>query len=793
MVDYKLIHEKREIDGSNYFVTRNVLPVVSGLVKLEGSRAVDNAQFEITGGHGIESDDIITFIADDVPTQNLAFAYNFYFNVRDEGGWNIDGHRIDSSNEPIYGTEGNTSSRFQGHRYLDCTSNTQVIRCKQSQYENNKSKINFDTGREIHLHIRTPALSKWSNSGDTKQIIYSRGMHSGSNAGIEIGLFHDASEDKTYAYLSQKHYNGSSSATTSTSFSSDLEVGNDKDCLIRVRKLPDLSSMGGRYVRTEILVNGKTYGNYVYSSDDSMKLEETNVTKDTYLCADGSSLNHFKGKLYACHGWNNELTDAEGLTVWKRLLPQSTMKFGGRVSDVNNKGGRVFVNAVGFSGILLKTDLDEDYMSSSGSFNDKGIYHFNNTSGTDNNVKTLLENIVQDCVDGYNANKLDTQGINESNGHLGKDVKFQFKFINSVSAGGLYDDEDDASSANGTTGLGQPKEYSTNARNMNRYNIGGRFIDTIRILATLGAKQYRMASGDEVDSSLTLDHLYGADQFQMLPRKVLVFESSEVPNKTYFSTNNGYKIESNGYDDTNIITEVAIMSKPKETIARLQIQNDANGKTYPLTGGGGTSGIYDLEYKMDETNDDRLFLGLEKITIKEVGSDETELSPTSDYFYTDGKIDWDSGLGTNNQTAIYIYVRIIDTGDESQYYTLKNNPVIKKRGLKSRKYIVPQITDLQSLVYLGKRILGAKSEPDEQISLIIPRMTTALHIGMKTTLDHAGKGIYNREYIVKRISMSFPNGKTVVDCGDFAYDVMDDIGMINENVASFQNERTMTH
>ena len=62
MVDYKLIHEKREIDGSNYFVTRNVLPVVSGLVKLEGSRAVDNAQFEITGGHGIESDDIITFI-----------------------------------------------------------------------------------------------------------------------------------------------------------------------------------------------------------------------------------------------------------------------------------------------------------------------------------------------------------------------------------------------------------------------------------------------------------------------------------------------------------------------------------------------------------------------------------------------------------------------------------------------------------------------------------------------------------------------------------------------------------
>lgn len=798
-MDYKLIHEVRTKSGSSsYTVTRNVVPVTAGNINVAGSRAVDNAKFQITGGHKINPDDVVTFIVDDVPADNLAFAYNFYYNLRDEAGWNIDGYRIDGDNIPFYGTEGYGGSRYQGHRYLNCTSSTQVIRCKQSDRENNKDKINFDNGREIHLHIQIPTLTQWGSS-DSKQIIFSR---IDSNSGIEIGLSHVASEDKTYAFLRQRVYNGSSASETETTNSSALLVsdssnssGHAIDCYIRVRKLEDLASMGGRYSRTEILVNEKTYGSYLYNSSGNIltggdyKFEQANTTKDIYLCSDSSSGNKFKGKLYACYGWNAELNVNESLSMWKRLLPQSTMKFGGRVSDVVENDGKVYVNVVGFSGILLKTELNETFMDNSGSLNNKGMYVFNNESGTTNNTKTLMENIVNDAINGYN-NKLETQGVDLSNGHLGKDIKYEFQFINTIAKGGLYDDEDDGS-ANSTTGLGQPTTNSTHARNIDKYDIGGRFIDTIRILSTLGAKQYRM-DGANVDDSLTLDHLYGADQFHMLPRKVLVFESSEIPNKSYFSSNNGYRIENEGYDDSNIVTEVGIFAKPRYTTVRLLRQNTDAGKTYPAAVDGGTSGIFNLEYYMAYTNNDRRMVDLEKITIKEVGTDERELSSIDDYTYSAGKIDWDSGLGTNSQTALYIYVKVIDTTDDSQYYTIKNQPVIKSNGLKSRKYLVPQMNDLTTTVYLAQRILGSKSEPEQQFTLTIPRMVNALGVGMKTTIDHGGKGIYNKEVVVKSISYYFPNGKTIVQCGDFAYDVMDDISMINENLASFQNERVST-
>ena len=181
-MNYKIIHEKRTIDSSNYKVARSQLKLKYGEVNIEGSRAVDNGKFVVEGGHTITTDDNIAFISDDVNIDHLCFAMNFYYNVRDESGYNIDGHRIDSSDDPNYGLE-TSNNRYQGHKYLDCTDNTQVIRCKQSQYENNKTAINFEDGREIQLHIKTPAPDTWS--ADEKQIIFSR---MDSNAGKDIVL-----------------------------------------------------------------------------------------------------------------------------------------------------------------------------------------------------------------------------------------------------------------------------------------------------------------------------------------------------------------------------------------------------------------------------------------------------------------------------------------------------------------------------------------------------------------------------------------------------------------------------
>ena len=116
------------------------MPVVKGTVNIEGSRKVDNGEFVFNGSTEMttNNNETISFISDDVPVEHLSFAQNFYYNVRDESGYNIDGYRIDGSNlSPVYGVEDNTDFRHLGQKYLDSATASKVIRCKLSDEEDN--------------------------------------------------------------------------------------------------------------------------------------------------------------------------------------------------------------------------------------------------------------------------------------------------------------------------------------------------------------------------------------------------------------------------------------------------------------------------------------------------------------------------------------------------------------------------------------------------------------------------------------------------------------------------------
>jgi len=850
-LDYKVLVERREVDGSNYKVNRGEIPINSGTIKLEGSRAVDNAKFVIRGGHDIKTGDIISFISDDLSVDNLACSYNFYHNLRDEGGYNIDGFRIDGTStggnnittrSPVYGTETDSTSRYRGHHYLDCSYSStihQIIRFKQSEYENNKDRINFENGREIHLHIRTPAEDTFSSSADEEQVIFSR---MDSNTGIEISLKHDLSENKIYAQLKQKAKHGSTVDEQTTGFgSTNCETaGYEKDCFIRVwtadRADPTNFTDQSKYKVTQIQVDNKPYTSYLWHNNANYKLEEINTTKDIYLGADSSSQNPFKGKIYALRiyneAFNNLLKGWDGTSaaewhtrIWKRLLPLSTMKFGGKITDIINTSGKSMVHALGHSGVFLNTEITENMFTVGISNPDnasnahRGIYVFTNAtsliSGTTvpYNQSTLLENILDDIILNYNTNRLDSTGkgadwtdtsTTDQRCHLGKDASFEFKYINKIAGtstggGGIGNDEDEGTSAN-SQGLGAPLFSASHVRNVNRYDAGGKLIDTVRLLAAIGNKQFKIiesgGNAGQLKTPSELVHLYGADQFQILPRKVLVFESSEIPNQTYFSTNNGYRIENEGYDDNSDINEVQVFASTKSrpyTIS--QYEDDFN--TYPSTSNGGTSGQFNVyKYFADKAFlDNKHFVTLDKI--ERSGTEMQAVSsgnPSSGgYKFQNGIITWGSGFGTSGSVEVKLHLKILDYEDDDGYFSIRNDELIKKNGLKSRKYIVPQIQDLTTITSLARRILGAKAFPNRQVTLIVPRMINALGIGMTTTLDHGNIGLYNEEFVVKKITYHFPKGQTVVECGDFAYDVMDDIGKLNENINTFQNEVTDTN
>lgn len=778
-MNYKIIHEKRTVDSSNYKVARSQLKLKYGEVNIEGSRAVDNGKFVVEGGHTITTDDNIAFISDDVNIDHLCFAMNFYYNVRDESGYNIDGHRIDSSDDPNYGLE-TSNNRYQGHKYLDCTDNTQVIRCKQSQYENNKTAINFEDGREIQLHIKTPAPDTWS--ADEKQIIFSR---MDSNAGIEIGLKRNSSNNQTYAYIKQRAWNGSSSDNSETGTTdSDYAVDDNEVYYLRAYKVDDVSSQS-KYKQTYLKVDNRSGVGIVRHNSSSYKLEQNNVTKDIYLCSDGSSGNKFEGRLYSVRCFNEELTTNEALATWRRILPQHTMKFAGKVADVVHRRGTLVLNVIGWSSILLSTELDKAFFTTGNSENSgtSGIYRWDNTSDT-TKKRTLLNNIVDDIILNYNTNKIDSTGESLSNGHLGKDIKFLWSYNNP-------NDEDDQSSFD-SDGLGQPDTYITNVRNMKRYNAGGRFVDTVRILAALGGKQYNNAY-------TSLIHNNGADQFFMLPRKVLVFESSNIENNSYYSVDHGYRIEDDGYDDSNIYNHITVYFKNFQTEAILQM--GANSKSNVS----GSNTLFDLTTYFDTSNQalQKKFLYLQKITLQTGSNDPValnEVAKTSSSghadgysLHTDGRITYGSNISTSGSDTIRIHCKILDFEKGGIHDIQKHEGSIELHGLKSKKFFVPQIHDEGTMVAFTKRLLGSKGESNKNATLVVPRLMNSLGIGMKTILDHMGKHLYNEEYVVKKITYKFPKGQTIVYCGDFAYDVMDDFKAITQDIASFQNQNTDTN
>ena len=89
-------------------------------------------------------------------------------------------------------------------------------------------------------------------------------------------------------------------------------------------------------------------------------------------------------------------------------------------------------------------------------------------------------------------------------------------------------------------------------RNINKLDVSGKLHSLTQILAILGGQEY--------NSSGNLQHNYGADSFFMLPRKVLVYESSDIDSNTYFSIGR-YNILDGGYSGNTIYNDVSIFGK----------------------------------------------------------------------------------------------------------------------------------------------------------------------------------------------------------------------------------------
>jgi hypothetical protein len=336
LTKYNIFSERRNYDASPFTVTRNKLKIKDGEVNIAGSRSVDNATFVVASPVDVKTGDIVSFITDDVDTDELIGAWNFYHNLRDESGYNLDGY--DQASNIVYVRETLESSRFRGHPYIDFNASNPLIAITPTVKENNTTLINFDNDSSIVLWCRVPTMS----SG-TSQIIFDR---STNNNGLRIGV--QNSGGTYYAYLQVKGASGSW-ATSTLNANVDTAAGND--IMISVEKY----SFGSTQYR--ISVNAGYWNYAIYSGD----IESSN-TLQIRLGTNYAVSERFEGRLYSLRMYTKVLSSSDYTTLFRRKQPFSTMKFAGKVTSINKGNTITTINASGFSSeLLLKTDLNKEF------------------------------------------------------------------------------------------------------------------------------------------------------------------------------------------------------------------------------------------------------------------------------------------------------------------------------------------------------------------------------------------------------------------------------------------------
>ena len=618
MTRYKAVWENRSKDGSSYKTKRGKLRIERSKIKINGSRAADIATMTVKGNYDIAIGDNVSYIHDDVDVDSLKCAWNFYYSLRDESGYNIDLQRINSSGSVIdepadgsqYGVESSTTSRFLGQKYLNCNGSDSRFRAVQNDSEANKV-IDFNKSCDIFLYIKTPS----SVSGE--QIIFSR---MNGSRGVEVGLKSNGSQIYAFART-----NGSSSNVSDSGYGSTVELPNSKSCVIRVYRNGDTL-----VCKTDSNITSSSGGETVSFSGDLDVSSLTNI----HVGCDYQRSNLFNGRIFAIRVYDKRMLQSDATRSYKRLLPSTTMKFGGFVDNVTDRGAYVDLDVVGYSNAFLRNvELPADIFPELSTNAKNGSYVYDSTNTT-SKERTLLENILGDIITSLNSKYLDRTGEALSQGKLGVNIPLEYQYKNTG-------DEDDAGSGY------LSKENMFHMRNLNRFSAGGHLLNLVQALAILGGKEYNSSAkatatvsggavtgisvtgggsgyttaptvfliggGCTTDAKVTatvgsggvtgiavnsggsgythapevliqgsFSHLNGADQFFVSSRGTLIFENGELPDRTYFDQDSGFSIYNDGFNTSGIVNDVTVHGNLAFKESSYHISSFTNGSVIKL-------------------------------------------------------------------------------------------------------------------------------------------------------------------------------------------------------------------
>ena len=389
-------------------------PVIKAVIERNGSRAIDSASITLAGGAIVEINDIVSYIQDDVPLNDLVALWNFQGSYKDESGFHHDGTRVLTNltnTNPDEGfvvpndNDGNTK-KYRGNYGLmfDAAGQKVIVADKNMASDKTNASLDFRGQFDIIINFKNMANPNLSGFNSSPMILFSK-YDTTNSRGVEVGLKVVSSQWVVYAKLDSTEFIGDKTLydiNTTIGDIDDSQGGTTR--MIRfyrdekgvVRLLLDNQSdytSGTASESTKVTQTVEPSIEDDDTDDDFGDYLYARTADDAYIGAGRSSNTDFNGYIFQiriyCGGYL-ENSDVEILMT--AGAQQMTQKVSGIVWERDDKLDKIKLSIKSRSRTLLETKITSSLISTNTQSGE--ATHTRNVFDGDQEASLILKTIV---------------------------------------------------------------------------------------------------------------------------------------------------------------------------------------------------------------------------------------------------------------------------------------------------------------------------------------------------------------------------------------------------------------
>ena len=735
MPNVKAVIIRRDSSGN---MTNRVMttPKRANLVQ-EGLRASDNMTMTLSAEHDVQVGDEIYYIQDYIDTTSLKAVWNFYGGFRDESGYEHDDvytapYTMPASvSSSLKVTESDIDWKHKGYYKFSINATSDSIGGIEitKRYKNNNttsSKVPvIDMSGDFDMIFEFKMLSNSSNSKYTSQTIFDNYDHATSSGkGLKVQINPSASTVTITA----------DNGTTETIMvaSSVVSYGTNVITFLRIKRQSGVFKL--YFNGTEKSLTNSTNSGDLNNNKNIHLFKEYNESTSTYINNTG-----FTGIPIQFRFYNTVLGDDEVAKLKSSKPVNTTMKFGGKIWKVDDRGNTKKLSCSSHAKELLGTNI------SSNTFNSEA----STTPVTVGSGKRLNNRY-------FNPDPTSTSGRPDME-DIVKDI---LRFVD----GGTY-------------------AYFADEPSTNFYGdffAEGSFLDIIKIMMTY---------------DLT------AHMFVITPRKIL-FINDEVQTNHVISEAN-YDIINSGKDDTGTTNSVFVSGRKakythSQTVAFSNLQYTWSDATDLLILQNGHYVTPVVERIISVMRTDDTGSGSTEILAAQ-NANPSNITSNTTYSTNVYQINSDNTIQfwnktdtaatpTHNYTVTYQYSYTYyknsswggTTGSGSLFWSTtqhqKYPTSIAENGLYHRNIYVPQLTTgLDIYTFINRYIIDNNAINTRQ-TVRTSTLVNSLTVGQKVRFSRYDKKTdtwSHTDQVVRSIEYSYPQTLTTIELGEFLFSGFD--------------------